>query len=52
MSRYKEFGMELDVFIPDIKTAVEYDGVYYHNSSHALEKENKKMSFVKNIISV
>ena len=43
MSRYKELGMELDVFIPDIKTAVEYDGVYYHNSSHALaKKENEK----------
>lgn len=47
MSRYKEFGMELDVFIPDIKTAVEYDGVYYHNSSHALEKENKKDELCK-----
>lgn len=47
MSRYKELGMELDVFIPDIKTAVEYDGVYYHNSSHALEKENKKDELCK-----
>ena len=47
MSRYKELGMELDVFIPDIKTAIEYDGVYYHNSSHALEKENKKDELCK-----
>ena len=34
--------MELDIYIPSIKTAIEYDGVYYHNSKHAIEKENKK----------
>ncbi|MBO4294016.1 MAG: zinc-ribbon domain-containing protein [Alphaproteobacteria bacterium] len=29
--RNKDLGIELDIFIPSIKVAIEYDGVYYHN---------------------
>lgn len=31
--RNKDLGFELDIFIPSIKVAVEYDGVYYHNET-------------------
>lgn len=40
--RYENRGVELDVFIPEISTAIEYDGVFYHKSKKALEKENNK----------
>ena len=35
-------GMELDVFLPSIKTAIEYDGVYYHQTPFASEREHQK----------
>ncbi len=35
-------GMELDIYIPSIKTAIEYDGVYYHHTSSASTREEKK----------
>jgi hypothetical protein len=47
VSRYNGFGMELDIYIPSIKTAIEYDGIYYHNSKRAIEKENKKDELCK-----
>jgi len=34
--------MELDIFIPSLKTAIEYDGVYYHKTKNALRREEKK----------
>ena len=39
--RYNDFGFELDIYIPSIKTAIEYDGVYYH-------KNRVKADFLKN----
>ena len=36
--------MELDIFIPSIKTAIEYDGVHWHNSQKMLAREQKKNS--------
>lgn len=44
INRYKDIfsnGMELDIYIPSIKTAVEYDGVFYHKSIK-LQREMKK----------
>lgn len=35
-------GIELDVYVPSIKTAIEYDGQLWHNKEDKLEKENKK----------
>lgn len=29
---YKEFGYELDIYIPSLKTAIEYDGSYWHKT--------------------
>lgn len=42
ISRDKRFGCEFDIYIPSISTVVEYDGIFYHNSKKALDKENKK----------
>lgn len=44
-------GMEFDIYIPDIKTAIEYDGFKYHNSSCAIarEKRKNKLCFDKGI---
>jgi len=44
INRYKDIfsnGMELDIYIPSIKTAVEYDGVFYHKREK-LQREKKK----------
>ncbi len=46
INRYKEIfinGMELDIFIPDLKIGIEYDGVYWHHKKQALyEREQRK----------
>ncbi len=36
----KEIGQELDIYIPSIRTAIEYDGVYWHNNSKTDVKKN------------
>ena len=44
VNRYKDIfsnGMELDIYIPSIKTAIEYDGVFYHKREK-LQREMKK----------
>ncbi|MBQ6165764.1 MAG: zinc-ribbon domain-containing protein [Clostridia bacterium] len=47
LHRQKIEDLEFDLFIPCIKTAIEYDGVYYHNSDRARIKENAKDVFCK-----
>ena len=37
-----EIGMELDVYIPKISTAIEYDGINYHASANSLKREKRK----------
>lgn len=34
--------MELDVYIPSLKTGIEYDGIAWHNSKKAQARERKK----------
>lgn len=34
--------IEADIYIPSIKTAIEYDGIFYHSSEKAKRKEDKK----------
>jgi len=41
INRYQE-NLELDVFIPSQRIAIEYDGFYYHQSKSALAQDNKK----------
>lgn len=43
----KTIGMELDIYIPSLKTAIEYDGVYFHNSERGLRREQKKNQLCK-----
>lgn len=33
INRDKSLGFEVDIFIPDINTAIEYDGVYFHGKN-------------------
>lgn len=42
VSRDKSIGIELDIYIPSKQIAIEYDGIFYHNSKTSLEKENIK----------
>lgn len=40
ISRYNEIGFELDIYIPELKVAIEYDGYYWHKDKQ--EKDNCK----------
>ena len=40
-------GMELDIYIPSLKLGIEYDGMAYHKSQKALEKERNKYDICK-----
>ena len=31
-------GMELDIYIPSIKTGIEYDGIFWHDQSRSIER--------------
>ena len=39
---FKNHGMELDIYIPSIKTGIEYDGLSFHRSRVQKEREVKK----------
>jgi len=43
---YKELGYELDIYIPSIKIAIEYDGEFYHKNK--TKKDLEKNSKCKN----
>ena len=46
--REKIGNNEIDIYLPDYKIGIEYDGVYYHESEYARKREeekNKKMIF-------
>ena len=51
INSYKDIfdnSMELDIYIPDEKIAVEYDGVYWHNKKSAVpEREQRKYEICK-----
>ena len=42
-----ENGMELDIYIPSIKTGIEYDGIFWHDKK-SLHREEKKYDICKN----
>ena len=44
VNRYKDLGFELDVFIPSINTAIEYDGFLWHKDDAKDKKKNSKCS--------
>ena len=43
LSRHKFGAYEVDIFIPELNTAVEYDGWYWHRNSYDkdIKKQNK-----------
>ena len=45
LSRHKIEGVEVDVYLPRFKIAVEYDGKYWHRDKHQLDIE--KNAFLK-----
>jgi len=50
MNKYKDcFGdkMELDIYIPEIKTAIEYDGSHWHETDFEHKREIKKYELCK-----
>ena len=51
ISRYQLDGFELDIYIPSIKTGIEYDGQFYHgsNASEMREQKKNRALLVKNV---
>lgn len=47
VNRYVCDGFEFDIYLPSIKTAIEYDGLYFHSKINSIEKDNKKDLFCK-----
>ena len=45
VNRYVVKGYELDVFIPEINMAIEYDGIFYHHGEASDERERRKEAF-------
>lgn len=44
---YKFKGIEFDVYIPSLSTAIEYDGVFYHKARRVVDKDLKKDEMCK-----
>lgn len=42
INRYKDGKFELDIFIPNIKTAIEFDGAFFHKGSESDLREKRK----------
>lgn len=42
INRYKDLGFEIDVFIPDKRIGIEYDGYYWHKDKEAADTEKNK----------
>ena len=51
VNRYKVIfskGMEIDIYIPDLKIGIEYDGVYWHHKKQkTYEREQRKYDICK-----
>lgn len=50
LNKYKDYfkrGMEFDIYIPELKTAIEYDGIQWHKTISQHIKEIKKYEFCK-----
>ncbi len=41
-SAFENSKMEIDIYIPNIKTGIEYDGVAWHTNSKSQERDHKK----------
>lgn len=49
INRYREGKFELDVFIPSIKTGIEFDGAFFHKGKENEEREKRKFEICSNL---
>lgn len=47
VNRYKEDGVEVDVYLPSLRIGIEYDGAFYHNSEKSIQREHRKEKKLK-----
>lgn len=47
INRYHNHKIELDIFIPSINTGIEFDGMYWHNTTDSFLREKKKYDICK-----
>ena len=45
INRYKDIGCELDIYVPELNIAIEYDGYYWHKDKQ--ERDNVKDAICK-----
>lgn len=43
-NRYNELGKEIDIYLPNLKIGIEYNGAYYHKDK---ERDKKKIEYFK-----
>jgi very-short-patch-repair endonuclease len=49
VSRYKVDGIEIDVFLPEFKLGIEYDGEFWHKEKEEQDLEKNKLLVAQNI---
>ena len=42
INRYHDYDIELDVYIPSMRTGIEFDGLFWHNNIDSAKREQKK----------
>ncbi len=47
INRYSEHGFELDIYIPEIKVGIEYDGSYFHSTKESYARDLRKYKSCK-----
>lgn len=49
INRYDKLGIELDIFIPELKIAIEYDGEYWHRNKENSDNQKDEICFKNDI---
>ena len=49
-NRKKIHGFELDIIIPSLPFAIEYDGCYYHNKSTVMRETQKQQAMLEHAV--
>ena len=52
IQRYREKGYELDIYLPEFKIGIEYDGMFYHDASNSEREKDKNEYYKDNGISI
>lgn len=40
INRFQDFGFEVDLYLPELKIRIEYDGEYWHRNKTSQKKNN------------